>query len=625
MLNIIRKNAQSLVIQAVVVIIAVVFIFWGVGSKLKNPSNAMAVVNGKEIGYREFKQSYDRAVEGYKEQFGGQVPDKFLENIHLKEQVLNQLIQRELLRQGAETMGLRISREATQRRIQAMPVFTQNGRFDLDHYKTVLDQNRLSPNTFEGGIHDDLLIDRATRTIGTFADMPATEMAHWLAYIDQEVKLAYAVISPGQYRTQVKVTDEALTAWYEAHKLNYKTAPQAKLAYLSFAFADEVRPAAVTEEAMRAYYQEHLAEYQLPEQRRARHILFKVEEGASDEVKAAKRAEAEKVLQQIRQGADFAEMAKKVSEDSSKDRGGDLGFFSRGQMVPAFERSAFSLKAGEVGPVVESPFGYHIIKVEEVQPETTRSFADVSQTIRQHLAQKEAQAVAFKKASATYEAIIRAGSLAKFSEKGGASILHTDFFTQDTPPKMAMATDGAFLQAAFALRKGELSSIVETSSGYAIIFADDVKAPEIPQLATVRDRVVADYTTEKSGELARAAAEGFLKKARETGQWPDGLEKKESAYVKRIGPASGLPDSIRKDAFTRLGLGTFPETVLREGDSFALYQILDSRTGKSELNAAQRKNLEQRLLTVQKDTLLNSWLGQLRKEANIWINNQMLQ
>ncbi|MGE4401011.1 MAG: SurA N-terminal domain-containing protein [Desulfobulbus sp.] len=625
MLNIIRKNAQSLVIQAVVVIIAVVFIFWGVGSKLKNSSNAMAVVNGKEIGYREFKQSYERAVEQYKEQFGGQLPEKFLEGIHLKAQVLDQLVQRELLRQGAEQIGIRISKEATQRKIKTIPAFTQNGQFDLSQYKAVLERNHLSPNTFESGIHDDLLITRASETIGYFAEMPTTEMNHWLEYIDQEIKLAYTMIKPEQYRSQVKITDDALTAWYEAHKLNYKTAPQAKLAYLSFSFANFAKTEAVPEEAMRTYYKDHLTEYQVPEKRRARHILFKVGEDTSGEVKAAKKVEAEKVLQQIRQGADFAAMAKKFSEDGSKERGGDLGFFSRGQMVPTFERSAFSLKAGEVSPVIESPFGYHIIKVEEVQPEATRSFAEVSQTIRQHLAQKEAQAVAFKKASATYEDIIRAGSLAKFSEKEGATILHTDFFAQASPPKMAMAGDGAFLQAAFALRKGELSSIVETSTGYAIIFADDVKEPVVPELAAVRERVVIDYTQEKSGELARAAAEDYLKKAKETGAWPQGLEKKESAYIKRIGPAVGIPDAIRKDAFARLGLGTFPEMVLIQGTSFSIYQILDSRTGKSELDAGKRTNLEQQLLAAQKKFLVTSWLELLRKEATIWINTQMLE
>jgi peptidyl-prolyl cis-trans isomerase D len=125
MLNILRKNAQSFVVQAIVVIIAIVFIFWGVGTNLNDNPNALAVVNGKEIPYRDFQQNYERAIENYKQQFGGQIPQGFLESIGLKEQVLDQLIQAELLRQGAEKVGIRISKEAVQRTIQEMAVFRQ--------------------------------------------------------------------------------------------------------------------------------------------------------------------------------------------------------------------------------------------------------------------------------------------------------------------------------------------------------------------------------------------------------------------------------------------------------------------------------------------------------------------
>jgi peptidyl-prolyl cis-trans isomerase D len=188
-----------------------------------------------------------------------------------------------------------------------------------------------------------------------------------------------------------------------------------------------------------------------------------------------------------------------------------------------------------------------------------------------------------------------------------------------------MVDDPAFLQAAFGLRKGELSSVIETASGYAILFVEQTKEPVVPELNAVRDRVTADYTKEKSAELARSAAEDYLRTAHETGKWPDGLEKKESAYIKRIGPSTGIPEIIRRDAFKRLGTGSFPEHVLNEGSSCFLYQILDSRTGKSELDAGARKNLEQQLLAGQKNLLIASWLGQLRKDSKVWINTKMIQ
>ena len=138
MLNILRKNAQSLVVQAIVVIIAVVFIFWGVGTNIKDNPNALAVFNGKEIPYRDVQQQYEQTIEQYKQQFGGQIPKGLLENMGLKEQVLEQLIQRELMRQGAAQMGVTISKESVQRKIQEMAAFTNNGRFDFTRDKTVL-------------------------------------------------------------------------------------------------------------------------------------------------------------------------------------------------------------------------------------------------------------------------------------------------------------------------------------------------------------------------------------------------------------------------------------------------------------------------------------------------------
>ena len=181
MLDILRKNAQSVVIQVIVVVIAVVFVFWGVGTNLGGNPNALAVVNGKEISYREFQQSYERAVESYKQQCGGQLPQEFIDSIGLKQQVLNQLIQSELLRQGAEKIGVQVSREAVQRQIREMGAFQENGRFSLDRYKAVLDNNRLSAPIFEQGIENDLLISRMVAVLGGFTVLPEQEVHNWLS------------------------------------------------------------------------------------------------------------------------------------------------------------------------------------------------------------------------------------------------------------------------------------------------------------------------------------------------------------------------------------------------------------------------------------------------------------
>lgn len=622
MLNLMRKNAQSLFIQVIVVVIAIVFIFWGVGTNLKNSSSGIAVVNGDEITPQAFNQSYERTVERYKQQFGGQLPEKLLESMRLKEQVVSQLVQRMLLRQGAERMGISVGKDATQREIQAMPAFSQDGHFDLQRYQAILANNHLAPAAFEHDIHDDILINRTVTFLGQFAGLADADINDWMGYINEEVNIAYAAFQPADFLSKIKVSDADLKQWYEAHKTDYKTAPQVKLAYLSYPFAG--MHTSVTDEAMRTYYQAHLDEYQVPERRRVRHIFIGVPENATSEVKAAKKDEAEKALEEIRQGADFVATVQRVSDQP--DKGGDLGFISRDDVKKLpFMNVLFSLKKDDVSDLVEAPNGYFIFKVEDIIPATTRTFDMEKPSIEKLLAEKNAKAAAFKNASDAYEAIMHAGSLAKYSTTSGAAVKHTDFFTQAKPPQLPLVTDAAFLTAAFALHKGELSSVVETPSGYAILFAEDIKEPEVPAMNVVRERVTADYSAATSAELARAAAEADLKKARETGKWPEGLARKESGYVKRAGADSDLPEVIRKSAFAHLNGGPFPDHVVTEGTTCYLYQNLDSRQGKSDWDAAKREQFVRQLNQSQQTALLSSWLEQFRKDSKIWINQRMLK
>ena len=625
MLNILRKNAQSIVIQAIVVVIGIVFVFCCVGGKLKNNANALALVNGKEIAYREFQQNYERAVETYKQQFGGQVPPGLLESIGLKEQVLNQLIQAELLRQGAGKIGVIISKEATQRKIQEMTVFNKDGRFDLSNYKAVLERNRLSPNAFETGIQNDLLLNRVVDVIRSFASVSGKEVQNWIDYTDQEIRLAYIAFRSDTYISQVKVVEDELQAWYATSKQNYKSAPQNKVQYLVFNYSDDLKQATVREEDVQKYYQENSDKYNAPVQRRARHILFKVADDDRPEVKAAKKTEAEQVLAHVKSKGDFAQLATRYSEDSSKNNGGDLGFFSRGKMVQPFDEAVFSLKKGEVSELVETPFGYHIIKVEEIIPEKILSLGEVKETIRKELEKQGVKAITFKRTSNAYEDIIRSGSLAKYSATSGRPVSKTDFFAQNNPPQDSVVRDRSFLQAVFGLKKGELSSIVEIGTGYAIIFVDDAKESVVPELSVVRERAIADFKQVKSVDLARTAAEDMLKIAKEKQSWPANLEQKESEYMKRVGPSASIPDQVRQDAFTHVGREVFPNKVVVVDNAFYVYQIIDSRQSKDVMDKDKRQNLEQQLLAVQNNKLMADWLDQLRKEAKIWTNAQMLQ
>ena len=625
MLSILRKKAQSTVIQGLVLLIAVVFVFWGVGSNLNNSRNSIAVVNGKEISIQEYQRAYDRAVERYRQQFGGQVPANFFETINLKGQVVAQLVQAELLRQGAEAMGLAVSKEAIQRAVEKMEAFQKDGHFDLQRYKQILSRNRLTPTSFEAGLRNDLLNRMVVQDVESFALVPADELQQWLRYTGEEIKLAIRKISGKAFEDKVEIKDAELAAWYEKNKERYTTEPKIRLKYLFFDSNALAKAGKISEDELKARYESNKERYQVPEQRHARHILFKVGRDADAKTVAEKEQQARKVLAMAKAGQDFAGLARKYSEGPTADNGGDLGFFSRGQMVKPFDDVVFSMKSGEISGPVRTQFGFHIIKLEQIRPASVRGFDEVRDQLKREVEQEEGSALAFKAASEAYEGIMRAGSLDKYSKEKGIELKETDYFSRSKPPAGIVA-DPAFLKEAFSLSKGELSSLVELGKkGYAILFVEDVKPPVVPPLKEVRDRVIRDYKQEKAVELAQKAAEEELSRARENGVLA-GKDLQKTAYLKRRSPApAGIPATLVKDAFSLAPAAKFPSHPLKAGDSFYLYQVLERRPGDKSADEKMKEQLRAQLLSAEKSRLLSDWLRQLQQKAEIWTNTKILQ
>jgi len=624
MLSILRKKAQSTVIQGLVLLIAVVFVFWGVGSNLNNNRNSIAVVNGREIPIQEYQRAYDRAVEQYRKQFGGQVPANFFETINLKGQVVGQLVQAELLRQGAEAMGLAVSKEAIQRAVEAMNVFQVDGHFDLERYKQILSRNRLTPTSFEAGLHNDLLAKMAVKNIESFALVPADEVRQWLRYTGEEVKLAVKAVAGKDFEDKVEIKDGELAAWFEKNKTKYTTEPQIRLKYLFFDSDALAKNRKISDDELKARYESDKERYQVPEQRHVRHILFKVPKDADAKTVAAKEEQARKVMAMAKGGQDFAELARQYSEGPTAAKGGDLGFFGRGRMVRPFDEAVFAMRKGEIGGPVRTQFGFHIIKVEDIRPATTRAFAEVRDELRREMEKEEGKAQAFKAASEAFEGIMRAGNLDKYSKEKGIELQKTDFFSRSKPPA-GIVSDPGFLAEAFKLSKGELSSLVELGKGYAILFVDDVKPPVVPPLAEVRDRVVRDYTRDRAIVLAKEAAERELAEAGKKGELT-GDKLKKTDYLKRRSPApAGVPAQVLKDAFALAPSEKFPARPLKVGNLFYLYQVVERRPGDEKADEQMKKQLRMQLLAAEKSRLLSDWLRELQQKAEIWTNTKILQ
>ncbi len=625
MLNVLRKQAQSTLIQAIVLIIVIVFVFWGVGSHMSGRRNAVAVVNGTEISYQDYMRSYEQAVDGLRQQFGGKLPPGFVEQLGIKDQVLYRLIQTELLRQGGAKAGITVSGLPVQKQISQMKIFQENGTFNLQRYKDILAQNKMTPSSFEKGLQSDLGTDRVRELVSSFALIPDNAAQRWLAYENEEIKLAYVKLDAAAFADKVQADDKELAAWFEQNKSKYLFEPKVRLKYLLFQQSEDEKQVELSGEELKAKYEEGKDRWQQREQRHARHILFRVEQGTAEAERAAKKKKAEEVLALAQaKGADFAALAKQHSDDTTnKDQGGDLGFFAAGRMVPAFDAAVFSMQPGEVQGPVETEFGFHLVKLEAIRPETVRGFDEVKDSIAAELRRQKAKSLTFKRAASAYEDIMRAGSLDKYSQQGKEQVRQSDYFSRKDAPE-GLPKDAKFTDAAFKLKKGELSSVIELRDGYAVLFADDLKEPELPELATVHDKAAADFAEDKAAELAAKAAADMLAASREKKalQTAEGAALTETAFLKRSASAGEKvpPPQVLEEAFKLAWKENLPAKPVQVDKAWFVYEVKERRPGSGEADEQMSRQL---LAAAQRD-LLTAWLGSLQAGAKIQINQNLL-
>jgi peptidyl-prolyl cis-trans isomerase D len=635
MLDLLRKRAQSPLIQGTILIIALVFIFWGVGGGYRGTINSVAQVNDEIIPYEDFQKAYERLANQYRDQFGGNLPKGLLENLDLQGQVLEQLIQRSLLRQGAREMGIMVSDLEIQQAIEEMEAFRSDGIFNVDQYKNILSSSGMTPTSFEDTMRTDLLAGKVIEYLSRFAKLTPLEINDQFDFDNKEIKIEYVSFQGIDFKDQVETGEEELKSYYEENKENYLTEPQVKLHFLAFPYDPEKKPEIAAEE-LESYYRQNFNRYSTPEQRNARHILIKTSAEDTEDILSEKRIQAEQVLELARSGEDFAELAKQFSEGPTGPKGGELGSFTRGRMVKPFEDAAFSLNEGEISDIVETQFGFHIIKLEKIEPAYTRTLEEVKDEIEAQILAQQSRELAFTQATEAYENIIIAGSLDKFSQNSGITIEQTDFFSRKSPEnsntEVKMATDPSFLNAAFSLNKGELSSLVETPLGYAIIFAADKKEPEIALYEDVEKQVQEDYIGSKSQAMAKETAEAMLTALKVEGSESFATEAAKleitpetSDYITR-GPTAGskLPAQVVNLGFELSDENPYPEEVISVNDIYYVFRVMEKRSPSSELFSEKESDFGTGLLERKKSAILASWLANVREKAEIEINEQFL-
>jgi peptidyl-prolyl cis-trans isomerase D len=458
-----------------------------------------------------------------------QVAERILQQKHYPDMVLpyimpqaaQALIQREVLLQEANRLGLQVGDADLRRAMQTGPfaqaIFPGGQFIGEDRYADfVSNYFHTSIQDFESQVKKEIEINRLEAMVTGGITVSDQEVRDAYRQQATKIKFDYAVLNAEDLRKQINPTDAELQAFFKQSAARYKDAvPETrKLAYIALNQTDVPNGAPpVTNEQVQQYYQAHQKDFQVPEEVKVRHILIKVDPKADAKTDAAAKQKAEDLLKQIKGGADFAALAKANSDDpGSKDAGGELGMIQRGVTVPAFESAAFSLQPGQISDVVKTQFGYHILKVEEKQTAHLKPLEEVKAQILATLTrQQEAdQQARYAQQLATEAA---KSGLAKTAEAHHLQVVTTDYIQQSAVLN-GLPDAAKMLGLAFSAKPGAAPQVSGTGEGFAVFQVEDVKPAHAPVFEEYKSQQLPQLLARKTNELAdKAHAENSLAQA----------------------------------------------------------------------------------------------------------------
>ena len=619
MFDAVRNNKK--IVQVFLVLIALPFAFFGVESFRDGGAGVdVAKVGEIKISQQEFQQAVREQQDRLRGQLG-ELDPKVLDNPEFRQAILDDLIDQRLLFQEVRKRHLFASDDAVRQAIMAVEAFQDNGQFSQQRYEALLSAQGMSPAGFEAQVRQDLALQQLAGTIGRSGIVSQRVMDKVLALQSEARHVQEFVLPVENYVAKVKLEDGAAKKFYDENTEQFRTPDQAKVEYV--VLTPESLAVEVSEAEIKAWYDGHKERYQQPEERRASHILIAAEKLGKDKA----RQKAEEVLREVQaKPAAFAELARKHSDDpGSASQGGDLGFFGRGMMVKPFEDATFALRDGEVSGVVESDFGFHIIKLTGQHVAREKPLAEVRGEIEREL-KSSAVARKFAEAAESFSNMVyeQSDSLQPVAEQFKLKIQRSDWIGREANPAAGVLGNAKLLAAVFSddtIQNKRNTEAVEVAQNTLVAARiAEYQPASVQPLAGLQATIEKLLVNQEAQKLARADGEARLAALQSgTDKLAWGADKVVSRMDARLLPPQAAPLVFRMDKSKLPGYAG----VDLPGKGYALYRLSKVTPGAA-LDTARRQGLQGQLRSLAAQQEVAMYLSALRARYKVDVNQKAL-
>jgi len=627
-------KSHKIITGIILFLIAIPFAFFGIDFYFKggDVTGQVADVDGTPISQQEFTQALQSRQQQLRQAMGERVDQATLDSLEVRQAVLDQLVEQQVSYRAAIAAGIRVSDAELQQVIANLPAFRENegtGAFSRSLYEAALRSRGMSEASFEALLRRDLMVGRLRTNLASTAFVPNQVLDRLYKIRSQQREVSQAVFEPVKMQGKVTLEDAEIQAYFDKHKDEFTIPEQVKVEYAVLSFDHVQKQVQITPEAIKAYYEERKASLQGAEERRARHILVSVASDATAEQKAAAKGRAEKLLAEASAAPEnFAALAAEHSEDpGSAAEGGDLGYVPRKQMVKAFDDAMFAMNEGEITGPVETQYGFHVIKLEDVRTPPVPSFEEMKDQAEADLRKQEANK-RYAEAAEEFSNLVyeQADSLEPVADRFELEVQHSGWVSPQGSEDAPLLNHEKVLGALFreeAIKDRRNIEAVEVAPTLLLAARVTDHQPAKPRvLSDVRAEIVQQLTREKAVKMAQSegeAALGELRKGNDAGiAWstPQMLNREQTQDIPaEAAQAVFSVDTSKLPAYVGQALPDGRYAVLR------ISRVIEA----SSVDPTQRRSLGRQVEQMAGTQSASAAVASQKQKAEVKINPKALE